>query len=70
MDHTDLWLFPNPEPGETKIRKNVLILKIWDSFAKRKVGSSIMDPDPDPYDHKYGSGSGSFHHQAKIVRKT
>jgi hypothetical protein len=20
--------------------------------------------------HKYGSGSGSFHHQAKIVRKT
>jgi hypothetical protein len=37
-------------------------------------------PVPDPYvfgppgsgsvSHKYGSGSGSFHHQAKIVRKT
>ncbi len=28
-------------------------------------------PDPHPVvSHKYGSGSGSFHHQAKIVRKT
>jgi hypothetical protein len=33
-----------------------------------------MDPyvfcPPGSVSHKYGSGSGSFHHQAKIVRKT
>jgi hypothetical protein len=50
-------------------------------FTKR---GCVVDPDPhqEPYvfgplgsasefnSHKYGSGSGSFHHQAKIVRKT
>jgi hypothetical protein len=30
----------------------------------------LTDPHPDPLVTKYGSGSGSFHHQAKIVRKT
>ncbi len=54
--------------------------------SKKKNLRSVVDPDPypdqDPYvfgppgsasgsvSHKYGSSSGSFHHQAKIIRKT
>ncbi len=46
------------------------------------LGLPDPHPDPDPYvfgpprsasgsgSHKYDSGSGSFHHQAKILRKT
>jgi hypothetical protein len=30
----------------------------------------LPDPHPDPLVTKYRSGSGSFHHQAKILRKT
>jgi hypothetical protein len=54
----------------------------WILCGKSYVFFSIADPDPDPHvfgplgsgsiSQKYGlgSGSGSFHHSAKIVRKT
>ncbi len=93
MDHTDLWFVSQSgsRRRETKIRKKIRILKIcdavaggipWDSFAKRKKGSSVVDPDPYVFgspgsasgsvshNYGYGSGSGTFHHQAKKVRKT
>jgi hypothetical protein len=54
----------------------ILKSKIVAGFLK----NSVVDLDPFVFgppgsasgsvSHKYGSGSGSFHHQAKIVRKT
>ncbi len=51
---------------------------MWTFASKRSMETSVGDPDPYAFgppgsvSHKYesGSGSGSFHHQAKIVRKT
>jgi hypothetical protein len=35
-----------------------------------RISKFLGLPDPDTLFRGYGSGSGSFHHQAKIVRKT
>ncbi len=70
------------QQGRFRTTQNTVLYFSFVSEASDKLAGSVVDPDPyDPYvfvppgspgsvSHKNGSGSGSFHHQAKIVRKT
>ncbi len=55
-----------------------VILRCYYYSLNQSVTISVADPDPHVFGtpgsgstgQRYGSGSGSFHHHAKIVRKT